>query len=54
MIIGNANVFLDGAFRPASVTVEGDTITAIGGPDAPWDVEGILCPGLWTSTPTAL
>lgn len=48
MIIGNANVFLDGAFRPASVTVEGDTITAIGGPDAPWDVDAggnYLVPG---------
>ena len=48
MIIGNANVFLDGAFRPACVTIEGDTITAIGGPDGPFDVDAggrYLVPG---------
>ena len=48
MIIGNANVFLDGAFRPACVTIEGDKIAAIGGPDGPFDVDAggrYLVPG---------
>lgn len=48
MIIGNANVFVDGKFRPASVTIEGDKIVSIGEADIPCDVnaEGkFLVPG---------
>ena len=48
MIIGNANVFLDGKFRHASVTVVGDKIASIGEANVPCDVnaEGkYLVPG---------
>ena len=48
MIIGNAKVFLDGAFRDASVTIEGDKIAAIGAPEGPFDVDAggrYLVPG---------
>lgn len=48
MVIGNANVFTDGKFRRASVTVEGDKIAAIGAPDIPCDVDAegkYLVPG---------
>lgn len=48
MIIGNANVFVDGQFRKASVTVEGQKITAIGAADIPCDVDAAgkyLVPG---------
>ncbi len=48
MIIGNANVFVDGKFRKASVAIDGDKISCIGAPEAPCDVdaEGMyLVPG---------
>lgn len=48
MIIGNAKVYLDGAFRPASVTVEGDKIVSIGEANIPCDVDAegkYLVPG---------
>ena len=48
MVIGNAKVYLDGAFRMASVTVEGDRIVFIGAPDAVCDVDAggkYLVPG---------
>lgn len=48
MIIGNAKVFLEGKFRAASVTIEGDKIVAIGGADVPCDVDAqgkYLVPG---------
>jgi len=48
MIIGNAKVYIDGCFRDASVTVEGDKIAAIGDADIPCDVDAqgkYLVPG---------
>lgn len=48
MIIGNATLFLDGAFVPGSLTVEGERIAAIGPADAPCDVDAegrYLVPG---------
>ena len=48
MVIGNANVFTEGQFRKASVTVEGDKILCIGAPDVPCDVDAAgryLVPG---------
>ena len=48
MIIGNAKVFVDGKFRLASVTVDGDKITAIGDANIPCDVDAkskYLVPG---------
>ena len=48
MIIGNARVFLDGEFRPASVIVEKDKIAAVGAPGIPCDVDAwgkYLVPG---------
>ena len=48
MIIGNANVFIDGKFRPASVTIEGDKIVSIGEAGIPCDVDATgkyLVPG---------
>ena len=48
MVIGNANVFVDGAFRMASVTVEDDKILSVGAPDVPCDVDAkgmYLVPG---------
>lgn len=48
MVIGNANVFLDGVFQKASLTIEGKRITAIGPADAPCDVDAqgrYLVPG---------
>lgn len=39
MIIGNANVYIDGVFRPASVTIEGDKIVSIGEANIPCDVD---------------
>ena len=47
MVIGNANVFVDGKFQPGSVTVEGGIITAIG-KEANFDVDAqgqYLVPG---------
>ena len=49
MVIGNANVFIDGAFRKASVTVEDGKITQTGAPDAACDMDAkgmYLVPGL--------
>ena len=48
MIIGNANVWLDGKFQPASVTVEGDKIVSVGEANIPCDVDAAgkyLVPG---------
>lgn len=48
MIIGNANVFVDGKFRLASVTIEGDKIVSIGEANIPCDVDAegkYLVPG---------
>ena len=48
MIIGNANVFVDGKFRPASVTIKGDKIVSIGEANIPCDVDAegkYLVPG---------
>lgn len=48
MIIGNAKVYIDGQFREASVTVDGDKITAIGQPNISCDVDAggkYLVPG---------
>lgn len=48
MIIGNAKVFVDGKFIPASVTVEGDKIVSIGEANIPCDVDAqgkYLVPG---------
>lgn len=48
MIIGNANVYVDGRFCKASVTVEGDKIVSIGAADVACDVDAggkYLVPG---------
>ena len=48
MIIGNANVLIDGKFQPASVTVEGDKIVSIGEANISCDVDAqgkYLVPG---------
>ncbi len=48
MIIGNANVFVDGKFRHASVTVEDDKIVSVGEANIPCDVDAqgkYLVPG---------
>lgn len=48
MIIGNANVFIEGKFRLASVTIEGDKIVSVGEADIPGDVDAegkYLVPG---------
>ena len=48
MIIGNANVFMDGKFRPASVTIRDDRIVSIGDAGIPCDVDAqgkYLVPG---------
>lgn len=48
MIIGNAKVYIDGAFRDGSVTVENGKIVAIGAADIPCDVDAegkYLVPG---------
>lgn len=48
MVIGNANVFLNGEFRKASVTVEDGKIAYIGAADAPCNVDAegqYLVPG---------
>ena len=48
MIIGNAKVFVDGKFIPASVTIEGDKIVSIGEANIPCDVDAqgkYLVPG---------
>lgn len=48
MIIGNANVFINGAFQKASVTIDGSRIAAIGPADTPCDVDAggkYLVPG---------
>ena len=48
MIIGNANVYIDGTFRHASVTIEGDKIVSIGEANIPCDVDAkgkYLVPG---------
>lgn len=48
MIIGNAKVYLDGEFRNASVTIEGDKIVSIGEANIPCDVDAqgkYLVPG---------
>lgn len=48
MLIGNANVFVNGEFRKASVTVEEGKIAYIGLPDVPCDVDAkgqYLVPG---------
>ena len=43
MIISNANVFIDGGFQEASVTIEKDKITAIGEPHIPCDIDAAGC-----------
>lgn len=48
MVIGNANVLIDGKFRKASVTVEGEKIVSIGAADVPCDADAkgmYLVPG---------
>ena len=48
MIIGNANVYIDGSFREASVTIQNGKITDVGAADIPCDInaEGkYLVPG---------
>lgn len=48
MVIGNANVFVNGEFRKASVTIDGDKIVYIGAPGVPCDVDAegkYLVPG---------
>lgn len=48
MIIGNANVYIDGAFRPASVIIEGGKIVSIAEANIPCDVDAkgkYLVPG---------
>ena len=48
MVIGNANVFVKGAFRKASVTVEDGKITYVGAPTKTYDIDAkgmYLVPG---------
>lgn len=48
MVIGNANVFLDGKFQKTSVTIEDNKVVAVGETDRPIDINGAgkyLVPG---------
>ena len=55
MIIGNAKLFLDGAFQEGSLTFENGVITAVGPAQGPCDLdagESIWSPASSMSTPT--